>query len=350
MADDLDLPPPPDSGLFGLDCDRDEAQVVVVPVPYEATVSYRTGTASGPEAVRQASHQLDLCDADAGDLSQVKVHTASPEARIAELNAQARPAAERVIAALEQRSEPGEADLTAVNEAGDDVCIWLEKEVGALLDADRFPAVLGGDHSVALGGLLAARSRHPELGVLQFDAHADLRAAYEGFVHSHASVMRNLVEQSLDAPLVQVGIRDFSQDELEFIRTHDNIDTFFDRSLRHARLNGTFFEMVHDIVDCLPQKVWVSFDIDGLDPALCPQTGTPVPGGLSFDEAIAILEAVVDSGRTIVGADLCEVSPGAELSDDDSWDAVVGARVLYKLIGYGMMSQGKLERPQLPAT
>lgn len=137
------------------------------------------------------------------------------------------------------------------------------------------------------------------------------------------------------------------------IRAEPRVHAFFDRDLRRARLGGRFAEAARAIAEALPADVYISFDIDGLDPALCPQTGTPVPGGLSFDEAVCLLEAVCDAGKRIVGLDLNEVSPGASLpgTDPDAWDAIVGARLLYKLIGFALRSRGHAAcaPPDLPA-
>ena len=171
--------------------------------------------------------------------------------------------------------------------------------------------------------------------MLHFDAHADLRRAYEGFEHSHASIMDNVVEGTRIAKLVQVGIRDLCEEEAERIRgSGGKIVTFFDAELAEARFAGeTWSKQCARIVDELPRTVYISFDIDGLDPALCPHTGTKVPGGLSFQMATSLIAAVVRSGRRLVGFDLTEVAPA---QDGSEWDENVGARLLYKLIGWSL--------------
>jgi agmatinase len=156
--------------------------------------------------------------------------------------------------------------------------------------------------------------------------------------------MRNVADRIPGVgKLVQVGIRDLSEEELETIdSSNGRIEAFFDVDLKRAQRRGDSWDAIaKKIVATLPSSVYVSFDVDGLDPALCPHTGTPVPGGLQFHEATAILEEVARSGRTIVGFDLNEVSPG----EDDDWDANVGARLLYKLIGWTLVSQG-LSKPR----
>jgi agmatinase len=176
------------------------------------------------------------------------------------------------------------------------------------------------------------------MGVLHVDAHADLRVAYEGFTRSHASIMHNVLADLPEvAKLVQVGLRDLSEEEHERTRTDRRVAAFFDADLAREKLEGmSFARLVDPIVEALPRQVYVSFDVDGLDPALCPSTGTPVPGGLSFHEASYLLRRVVESGRTIVGFDLDEVAPGAE---GDEWPANVGARLLYKLVGWTLKSR-----------
>ena len=198
--------------------------------------------------------------------------------------------------------------------------------------------ILGGDHSVPFGAMRAYAERYPGLGILHLDAHADLRDAYEGFTWSHASIFHNVVTKLPNVSrLVQVGVRDLGQAESRMIeRSKGRIVTFFDPDLAALKEVGTpFARIADDIVAQLPNDVYLSWDIDGLDPTLCPGTGTPVPGGLSWNEAIGLLRALQRSGKRIVGLDLCEVSPG-----ETEWDANVGARLLYKMIGFALLTQG----------
>ena len=197
--------------------------------------------------------------------------------------------------------------------------------------------VIGGDHSVPFGAIRAHAERG-ELGILHIDAHADLRDAYEGFACSHASIMRNVMTRVPGVlRLVQVGIRDVAKSEIDFIAaSNGRIVTHFDERLAEQKLEGASWRVLCDaIVADLPPRVYVSFDIDGLDPQLCPHTGTPVPGGLSFQEACLLLKRVVETGHRIIGFDLNEVAPGPE---GDEWDANVAARLLYKLCGWTLRS------------
>ena len=209
------------------------------------------------------------------------------------------------------------------------------------LDKGKLVVALGGDHSSAFGLQSAVAERNEGLGVLQVDAHADLRGGYEGFRWSHASAMRNLLDRCPSVErLVQVGIRDFSDGEMQVIReSGGRIRTFFDADLKQRLDEGEpWAPIARSIVSHLPRRIHVSFDVDGLDPSLCPGTGTPVPGGLSFDQAMGLLRAIVESGRRVEGIDLVEVSIGPE-GRDGEWDANVGARLLYKLIGFGLLSR-----------
>ena len=203
--------------------------------------------------------------------------------------------------------------------------------------------MLGGDHSSPEGNIRAVCEAHPgEIGVLHIDAHADLRVAYQGFERSHASIMYNVMSAKWKPKqLVQVAIRDFSAEEHALIESRPDIETFFDLNLKRELFQGkTWNDICARIASHLPKKIYVSFDIDGLSPEYCPHTGTPVPGGLTFDQANYLLAQLVANGKEIAGFDLNEVAPGG--SESDEWDGNVGARLLYKMCGWAVMS-----RPQV---
>jgi agmatinase len=327
-------------GLFGLPFSPEQAAAVVVPVPWEATVSYGAGTADGPAAILEASRQVDLLDRETGRpyVKGIAMFPISPEVRA--WSDHARQIALPVIKA----GGPGEDDalrraVAEVDALGDRLNAWVYERTRGLLEAGKLAGVVGGDHSSPLGAIRAVAERHPGLGILHFDAHADLRRAYEGFRWSHASIMYNvLADLPGVARLVQVGVRDYSDEEDAFIReNHERVTTYFDPDLRRNLFDGESWSRIAlRIVASLPREVYVSFDVDGLDPALCPHTGTPVLGGLSFPEATALLRLVVESGRRIVGFDLSEVAPDPRGGE---WDGNVGARVLYKLIGFALLSR-----------
>ncbi|MBL8753273.1 MAG: agmatinase family protein [Planctomycetes bacterium] len=319
-----------DSGVFGLPCTEAESQVVLVPVPFAATVSYGGGAERGPAAILAASRQVDLFDLQFGRIYEAGIHLRPADPGIVADHAAARIAAEDVIA----RGGAGPADpaIRLVDAAGERVNRSVQTATAGILAAGKIPGIVGGDHSVPFGAIAAAAAHHPGLGILHFDAHADLRVAYEGMRWSHASIMDNVLrELPAVQRLVQIGIRDFCEQELDAIKGgNGRIVTHFDLEWQRRKLEGaTFDRLVREALEPLPHDVWISFDIDGFDPALCPNTGTPVPGGLSYAEVMYTLVALARSGRRIVGFDLVEVAPGA----DGEWDANVGARLLYKLCG-----------------
>lgn len=341
MAFDPSAAALPDSGVFGLPHSAEEAAVVLVPVPFEATTSYGGGAARGPEAIRAASRQVDLFDVETGRPYEAGIHMLPSPEEIARLDRAARAAAAPVIEA--GGIVPGRPELARAAQEVDRACervnAWVEEQVSGLLARGKQVGVVGGDHSVAFGAVAAHARRHPGLGVLHVDAHADLRVAFEGFTYSHASVLYNVAERLPEiARIVQVGVRDLSEEEHAYAASSGGrIVQHADAELARARFEGErWADRVARIVEPLPRDVYVTFDIDGLDPTLCPHTGTPVPGGLSFQEAAYLVGAVVRSGRRLVGFDLVEVAPDP---GGGEWDGNVGARLLYKLVGW--MRQGR---------
>jgi len=318
--------------LWGLPFDVESARLVVIPVPWEVTVSYGAGAAKGPRAILDASGQVDLYDSERPDAWKQGIAMAPIPDDLEAASARLREEAAKAIAALSSRKgKQSSAAVRRVNDGCEVMVSRVRREAKALLDRGKLVAVLGGDHSVALGLMQALGERGP-YGILHIDAHSDLRDAYEGFVHSHASIMHNALRIDVVSRLVQVGIRDYSEEEVEAIQKSVGRVKLFDyRSLARRRFAGeTWAALVEEMVTYLPKEVYVSFDIDGLDPALCPGTGTPVPGGLKLEEALYLIERIPATGRRIVGLDLCEVSPG-ESEGEGEWDANVGARVLYRL-------------------
>jgi agmatinase len=195
-------------------------------------------------------------------------------------------------------------------------------------------AVIGGDHSSPLGYFRALATKYPSFGILHIDAHADLRNAYEGFTYSHASIMFNALQIPQITRLVQVGLRDICQDEVDLINgSEQRVVAYYDATVQQRLYGGqNWLEICREIVAHLPQQVHISFDVDGLDPKLCPHTGTPVPGGLELEQAYCLFREVVKSGRQIIGFDLAEVG-------DADWDGNVGARIVYKLANLLDLSQ-----------
>ena len=309
------------SGIYGLPFTADQARVVIVPVPFEATTSYGGGTSRGPQSVFEASKQIDLFDRETGRPYEAGIAMLDVPKKIVQWNAKAK----------KSRSKK------RVNAYGDAVNEWVYDKTRSLLDEGKMPVVLGGDHSVPFGAIRAYAETVPGLGILHLDAHADLRDAYEGYTWSHASIFHNVMTRIGGvARLVQVGVRDLSAAEARMIEaSRGRIVTFFDPDLAARKERGEAWATIADeIVAALPRDVYLSWDIDGLDPTLCPSTGTPVPGGLSWNEAVGLLRAIARAKKRIVGLDLCEVAPG-----ETEWDANVGARLLYKMIGFALLTQ-----------
>lgn len=313
--------------LFGLPFSYEESETAVLPIPWEVTVSYSAGTAAGPRAVAEASLQVDLYDAFLKDAWKRGIFMLDADHQLETTSNKYRLLAEKHIDNLES-GKTDEGLLHSVNEACEGMVARVKELCGKVLDDGKRLALLGGDHSTPLGYMYALAERHDDFAILQIDAHADLRDAYEGFEFSHASIMFNALKIQQVSKLVQVGIRDYCEAENDIINnSNERIATFFDRDLKAARFNGkTWKQQCEEIIAHLPEKVYLSFDIDGLDPKLCPNTGTPVAGGFEVEEVLFLLEMLVKSGKKLIGLDLNEVSPG-----EDEWDANVGARLLYRL-------------------
>ena len=273
----------------------DKARFHVIPVPYEATVSYAGGTANGPEAILDASDQLELCDGtsfhgDGGMLTQCPVDcSGTPE----------------------------------------EVMEKVKLAVLAALDAGAMPVVLGGEHSLTYGEMAALKERYGRFGVIQFDAHADLRDSYEGSKWSHASVMRRAVKD-LDLPLVQLGNRIYCREELDARKEH------------HVTSWDAPYLCRHGIPDKLipedfPRNIFITFDVDGLDPSIMPETGTPVPGGLDWYMALDLAAKAME-GRRVLGLDVVELAPreGHIVSD------FAAASLTYALMGLASRNNDNL--------
>ncbi len=317
--------------LYGLPFTADTAHLVILGVPWEATVSYHAGTAQGPERVRQASSQIDLYDLDYPEAWRQGIFMPPLADHWLALNQTARAAAGRLMEAtatgIIPRDRPDlQADLARVNQACEAMNQWVYGRSRAALERGQRVGVVGGDHSVPLGYIRALTELSSEFGILHIDAHADLRCAYQGFTYSHASIMYNVLQLPQVTRLVQVGLRDICQEEVALItEAGDRIVPFYDAHLKADHYRGLSWEsQCQRIITCLPDRVYVSFDVDGLDPKLCPHTGTPVPGGLDLPEVLYLLQRLVASGRRIIGFDLSEVGDG-------EWDGNVGARIVYKL-------------------
>jgi agmatinase len=269
-------------------CGFDDARAVVLPVPLERTTSYGGGTRNGPREILLASSHMELWDEEVGvDVHPVGIYTLP------------------------------EMELPIGDLAG--VMAEIERVAGAIFGSGKFLVALGGEHSITPPLVAAAAARYPGVGVLQIDAHADLRGTYMGTPHNHACAMRRALAH---APVTQVGIRSLSRDEAEAI-PELNTTVFYDHAMRRDA------GWIARVIDTLPDQVYVTVDVDGLDPAIMPATGTPEPGGLSWYEALALLRATIEQ-RTVVGCDIVELSPLPGILAPN----FLCAKLVYKILTY----------------
>jgi len=324
----------PNNNVFGLPFTEEDARLIILPIPWEVTVSSGTGTSRAAEHIRRASLQIDIFDPECPEGWKEGFYLRDVDKKLLMKSDYLRKEAELYIDYISkgQKIEDNQfmrKTLKDVNEGSAYLNKWVYDQAKVLLNRGKLVALLGGDHSTPFGYFKALAERHNEFGILQIDAHCDLRADYSGFTFSHASIMHNALEEIPNLKtLVQIGIRDYSSSELEAIQnSNDRIVTYFDRDIKCRRYEGqTWKQITDEMVGRLPQKVHISFDIDGLDPKLCPNTGTPVHGGFELDELFYLFSRIVNSGRQLIGFDLLEVGVG-----ETNWDANVGARVLWKL-------------------
>lgn len=326
---------------FGFPFDPSEAELVLISAPWDVTVSYGAGAAYAPDALIEASTQLDFFDPMAPEAWRRGIATADVDYTLLELSQRLRVDADKVIDHLEAGGSVADDYVVRKIRRVNEGCALMNDNIfgqaSRLLAEGKSVGLVGGDHSTPYGLIRALGTQYPDFGVLHIDAHCDLREAYEGFEFSHASVMFNVLR---DVPqvrqLVQVGVRDYCSAEAVLAASSERVTLFGDRELAEAEFSGTTWaEQCRRIVERLPREVYISFDIDGLTIENCPHTGTPVPGGLSFNKAMYLAESVVRSGRRVVGFDVVEVVPRAE----EPLDAVVGARVLYKLCLLTLISE-----------
>lgn len=310
LASEIDAPE------YASKCTKENAFFHVIPVPYEASVSYGGGTAHGPEAILDASNQLELWDG-ASIPAELGIFTAEPVKCTGKVT--------KVLSRIEKASHEA-------------------------LNHGAIPVILGGEHTVSYGALRAlhnarkqqteseaegnSENHKPSFGVVQFDAHADLRDTYEGTKWSHACVMRRAVNSpdvdpdGLGLPLAQFGVRAMGLDEIAFRKTAPV--SHFDAS-HLAKLNQQGKMPKKLLPADFPKDIYITFDVDGLDPSIMPATGTPVPGGIGWYEALAILEKVV-TGRRVIGFDVVELAPISEKAGGHAWN-FTAARLVYAIMG-----------------
>ncbi len=311
--------------FIGLPFDFDTADIILFPVPWDVTVSYRDGTHLAPENILNASYQLDLINALSPDTWKKGIYFNPVNHNIKAKNRKYRKKAEQHIRLLEQQKKGDFLVLKKINKA----CKKLNKHVylntKRILEKNKKIILIGGDHSTPFGYYKSLSEKFDSFGILQIDAHCDLRKSYEGFKYSHASIFHNALKKIKNiSHLIQVGIRDYCEEEWNYSKSHHKIKTFTDFDFRKKTLAGsTFQKNIEEVINSLPNNIYISFDVDGLSPDLCPETGTPVPGGFNFNEIIFIFNKIKESNKNVIGCDLCEVS------GKNNWDANVGARIIY---------------------
>lgn len=343
-----------DATIFGLPFSSEQSEIIIIPVPWEVTVSYGAGASEGPEAVLEASFQVDLNHQDFPELWKLGMYYAEIPETWKSNSDEYKALAQPIIEALEDGQNVDDipalkADLDKINT----VCRDLHSEVKATvlhwMNQGKKVVLIGGDHSTPLGYYEALATKHDNFGILHLDAHMDLRIAYEGFTYSHASIMYNALQIPQISKIVQVGIRDFCEQEVDVVKSQKGrVLVHTDSDLKKETFEGMNWAQQCDaIIASLPQKVCISFDIDGMYPWYCPNTGTPVPGGFSFEQATYLFNKLAESGKEIIGFDLVEVAPG----ENDDWDGNVGARMLFHMCGVlaknnGMNVGTKIEFPR----
>jgi len=286
----------PKTNFLGIEKDfsaYENSKIAIYSAPLENTVSYGSGTKNGPREILKASHYVEFYDEETNR----------------EL------CFEKGIATLPIKDFDRLKSEAAINK--------IEKDIFNLISDDKFVVMLGGEHTVTLGSVLAHNKKYDDLSILQIDAHSDLRESYEGSKYSHASVMRRVYE--FNKKIVQVGIRAQCKEEADFIKSNE-IKTFYARDIRNEKSN---VKWQTKIVDALGANVYITFDIDGLDPSIIPATGTPEPGGLLWDETLDLIK-LVGKKKNIIGFDVVELAPSKFHASSN----FIAAKLIYKILNY----------------
>lgn len=271
----------------------ENSEIIIYSAPLENTVSYGSGTKNGPKEIIKASHYVEFYDEETNrELCFEKGIATLPISNYEKLKSKS---------ALEK----------------------IENDISNLIKDKKFPVMLGGEHTVTLGSVLAHHNAYSSLSILQIDAHSDLRESYEGSIYSHASVMRRIYE--FNKNIVQVGIRAQCKEERDLIRKN-KIKTFYAREIRQAESSKKW---QNEVLRVLSKNVYITFDIDGLDPSIIPATGTPEPGGLFWDETLDLIK-LIGRKKNIVGFDLVELAP----SKFHPASNFIAAKLVYKMLNY----------------
>jgi len=280
----------PPYNFCGTDKEFKDCKVVVLQVPYDATASYGSGARNGPHAIICASRNMELYDEEMNSVpANIGIFTLD--------------------------------ELEPSMKSPEDNCARVESAVSEILENNKFPLIFGGDHSVSIGAVRAMKKKFPDLTVIHIDAHADLRNEFEGTPFSHACAARRFSES---CPVIQFGIRSFSEEEAEFMKSR-SVKTF---SMSEIRSHGLEF-VLNKIAQSISGSIYLSLDIDAIDPSEVPATGTPEPGGLRWNEMLEVLKKVCLAHK-VVGFDLVELAPIPGQSSSD----FLAAKLAYKFLAY----------------
>lgn len=327
---------------FEVETSFESADLILIPAPWSATVSYGKGTEKGPEIIRKASHYLDFFKLSLKCSYNEKIHFEENDPIIESLNSQV------LNWHKESAGEKSPIFYKNINHAGQSLLDWIYEKSAKADSQDKIPALIGGEHSVSEGILSFIGDKYKgDYGILHLDAHADLRAAYQGFKHSHASVMYNVLNlKQAPKKLIQVGVRDFCEEEYKLIKQEKGIRCYFDEEIFTRICKGENWAFIcKEIISQLPQRVYVSLDVDALSWSYAPGTGTPVPGGLSFNQVLYLLEEIKRQKKKLISFDVVETSAGGEGLIFSNWNGNVSARLIYYLSGLALHSYSKLNEP-----
>lgn len=320
--------------IFDLKSTAENSAIHLISVPWDVTASYKKGTAQGPSIILDASHQLEHYHHQYKNVFDAGIFLHPENKEIKQKNTEINALSQTIIKKFDNHDTITPEDhknINTINEA----CLWLSEQVyedtEKMIQKEKLIGMIGGDHSTSLGVITALSDYIDTFGILQFDAHMDLRPSYQHFTQSHASIMHNILEIKDISRLIQVGVRDYSQEELTLSKqSKGRIKTYFNHDIKKELYSGKTWEyFCKKIINNCPDKLYISFDIDVLTPQYCPSTGTPVPGGLEFDQIEFLIAMLVKAKKQIIGFDIVEVA-----GEQDSIDAITGARILSMLCGY----------------
>ena len=326
----------PDNGnYFGIPLEPEEAALVLISAPWDLSLKVRNGSSFAPDAIIEASRSVDFFEPMAPDSWRKGIATVPIDYTIQDMSHRLRSDAERIVKVHEKQGGTTfdnlvyERSLRRVNEGFQALNDNIYKQSKMWLDEDKIVGLVGGDQSTAYGHIRAVAEHHGSLGVLHIDSSCNLKSCHQGFEFSHASVMHNILR---DVPrverLVGVGVRAFSPEEWQRAESDPRVKLFTGQSIWSRHFEGVLWSTIcNEIVESLPQNVYVSLDVNGLTVECSPHNGMVVAGGVRFPEVIYLLGKIVDSGRKIVGFDLSEVVPDM----DDKTDAAIASRLLYNI-------------------